>query len=484
MTFTTTSLAGLKVVLTTHRDTTQSLLMVELTAEAQVPPPTPSPMQIAFVIDRSGSMSGRKLEIAKAAVARFIRTLGPDDRVTVVAYDDEVDPIASKEVPSEALASRVERLDVGGSTNLYGGWVLGAKLVGRGGRVILLSDGQANCGRYTDARSLSRHAGISRNRFGVTTSTVGVGSDYDEALMAGMAQEGGGTHYFAHDASAIADAFSRERFSADAVLFTRIELRFGAERVPMGDLWGGETKRRVVRCGELDGRPGILKFTRRDAARSQKVEVPLPTEFGHDDGVRLEWLFQLAADAEGRMIEVRDPRTAGRMREELRAILLQLLAHPAADSEAVRSVITRLQASVQRLAELERDFREEDAVIHRKRSTQQAYNLRERAKAFTSFEDDRQEVLFAAQAAIHAPASGTLAIDPNAYALAKPDQWLGWCALPVGLEDGVLTVAVEDPRDGFIVADIRKALNIQVRTVFAGKTADIIRALLTEEAYR
>lgn len=156
------------------------------------------PLNLSLVIDRSGSMDGEPLEMAKAALVAALRQLRPEDRVSVVSFDDEV----TVEVPStlaldpEALIAQVRRITSGGSTALYDGWMAGATQVATHlnaqglNRVILLSDGQANHG-LTDAREIARRvAGLSDR--GVSTTTLGFGGHYDENLLLGMATAGDG----------------------------------------------------------------------------------------------------------------------------------------------------------------------------------------------------------------------------------------------------------------------------------------------------
>jgi secreted protein with Ig-like and vWFA domain len=109
------------------------------------------PVNLAIVLDRSGSMSGEKIRVAKVAVEEAIARLRPDDRFSVVAYDDVVDVvIESTPASAEARRGAIERLravDARGSTNLGEGWLRGCEqvarhLVDRGvNRCLLLTDG-------------------------------------------------------------------------------------------------------------------------------------------------------------------------------------------------------------------------------------------------------------------------------------------------------------------------------------------------------
>ena len=74
-----------------------------------------APIDIAFVIDRSGSMSGERLDLAKAAVSEALNHLGPEDRVTVVTFDHEIDVVqriaAVTPSISASLRHNLERME-------------------------------------------------------------------------------------------------------------------------------------------------------------------------------------------------------------------------------------------------------------------------------------------------------------------------------------------------------------------------------------
>lgn len=122
------------------------------------------PVHMSVDIDRSGSMSGDKRMQAATASARMVRSLTDQDRVAAIAFDVCVEILAGPKVPDEVLARRLERLDSRGSTNLYGGWLAGAKRAGRGGRVLRarmawrMSTAYSEAGRMLDRlKVLARH---------------------------------------------------------------------------------------------------------------------------------------------------------------------------------------------------------------------------------------------------------------------------------------------------------------------------------------
>lgn len=174
-----------------------------LRLEGEAPPDRDRvPLNLSLVLDRSGSMSGEKLDAARRAAAMLARRLSPRDTVSVVAFDDGVDLVAQPATgeAQEQLPGLIESIMCGGMTNLSGGWLRGRDLVadnlrdGGVNRVILLTDGQANVG-ITDPRKLT---GLCKQgtKKGVSTTTIGFGEDYDEDLLKAMADAGrGGTYY-------------------------------------------------------------------------------------------------------------------------------------------------------------------------------------------------------------------------------------------------------------------------------------------------
>jgi Ca-activated chloride channel family protein len=202
----------------------QAALLVRVTA-----PPLPAaarrvPLDVAFVLDRSGSMRSGKLDLAKEGVSLALSRLRDADLTALVAYDHEVATIQSLAAATPRLKAglrlALHGVDPGGSTYLSGGWLAGCQeladapaIAGDGDasrirRVILLTDGLANVG-LLDPRKLAEHAGQLRTR-SIATTTLGVGQDFDEGLLSAMAEAGGGNFQYAADAAALREFFARE----------------------------------------------------------------------------------------------------------------------------------------------------------------------------------------------------------------------------------------------------------------------------------
>jgi Ca-activated chloride channel family protein len=179
--------------------------LVEIAAPPATATATRPRVNVAFVLDRSGSMGGRnKIGFAKEALREGIERLASTDRFSVVVYDNDIEVVspgrmAEAEAKRDALRS-LQAVEPRGSTNLGEGWLRGAEQVATAldpeavNRVLLLTDGLANQG-ITDPAELERHAAGLRAR-GVSTSTFGVGEDFDERLLGAMADAGGGAFRF------------------------------------------------------------------------------------------------------------------------------------------------------------------------------------------------------------------------------------------------------------------------------------------------
>lgn len=161
-------------------------------------------------------MSGRPLDEAKRCARNIVDSLAPGDRAAIVAFDDEVERVAPLTAAADklALASSIEGITIGGSTDLHGGWRMGADelathLTGDDvHRVILLSDGCANRGE-TALEAITQQCKSLAQR-GVTTSTYGLGTNFNEALMLAMASAGRGNAYYGQTAADLAEPFEAE----------------------------------------------------------------------------------------------------------------------------------------------------------------------------------------------------------------------------------------------------------------------------------
>lgn len=189
-----------------------------------------TPKRLSLVVDRSGSMSGQPLREALKCVQHIAECMTPQDRISVVVYDDNVKvlmPLGPVISPG-GLQRLLETVDSGGSTNLFGGWEDGAKQLEKGldssiSRVILLSDGQANHG-LLEQDSIEKHCREWLAK-GVSTTTVGLGSGFNEDLMIAMAKAGGGQQYYGQTAADLFDSFDEELSLLQALCLRQLSLK-------------------------------------------------------------------------------------------------------------------------------------------------------------------------------------------------------------------------------------------------------------------
>lgn len=188
------------------------------------------PLNVALVLDRSGSMEGEKLERAKDAAKMAVGFLDQRDVLSIVTYESGVQVLlpATRVSDKRRILQAIDRIESAGNTALFAGVSKGAreirKFLGRGrvNRIILLSDGLANVGpdRTGDLVDL----GISLRREGITVTTIGLGLDYNEDLMAGLAQASDGNHAFVREPADLARVFNLEFKDAFEVVASDVEL--------------------------------------------------------------------------------------------------------------------------------------------------------------------------------------------------------------------------------------------------------------------
>jgi Ca-activated chloride channel family protein len=189
-------------------------------------------VNMAIVLDKSGSMQGRKIQHAKQAAIKAVQMLGPNDIVSVVTYDTTVHVLvpATKASDRHNIINAINQIQAGGSTALFGGVSKGAyevrKFISdkRVNRVILLSDGLANHGPSTPGElgALGRSLGSE----GITVSTIGLGLDYNEDLMTQLAMNSDGNHMFAETPEDVARAFEAELGDVLSVVAQEVSIVF------------------------------------------------------------------------------------------------------------------------------------------------------------------------------------------------------------------------------------------------------------------
>ncbi|MBN3875516.1 MULTISPECIES: vWA domain-containing protein [unclassified Nostoc] len=221
-------------------------------------------LNLSLVIDRSGSMAGAPLHHALKAAESVVDRLEPDDILSVVVYDDEVDSV----VPPQAVTNKstlknsIRKVRAGGITNLSGGWLKGCEHVKtrldpqKINRVLLLTDGHANMG-IQDPKILTATAGQKAEE-GIITTTLGFAQGFNEDLLIGMARAATGNFYFIQSIDEATEVFSIELDSLRAVvgqnLKVTLELADGVSLVDtlsLAKVSQNDAGKAVITLGEL-----------------------------------------------------------------------------------------------------------------------------------------------------------------------------------------------------------------------------------------
>src|SRR5688572_14095371 len=145
-------------------------------------------VNVGFVLDRSGSMKGEKIDRVRRAVARAIELLGPQDIASVVIFDHRTEVLipAAPVTDQSALKEKVSRIRDSGGTRIAPAVERGLREVERGTpesirRLILLTDGQ------TENEQECLHQADEAGRRGIPITALGVGQDWNEDLLIDMA---------------------------------------------------------------------------------------------------------------------------------------------------------------------------------------------------------------------------------------------------------------------------------------------------------
>ena len=255
---------------------------------------TPSRAQLSvhIVLDTSGSMSGQSIHDARQAAEAVVTKLAPTDDFSMVTFSDSAHvlvgdgPIGPRRAD---VLSRIERVEADGGTNISSGLDEGyaeahdASIPADAVRIVmLLSDGHAN-GGDTSPQSLADRAGRAFQD-GIQTSSFGLGTDFDAALMSRIADRGAGGYYYLADSTQIGLALSREIDARLQPVATAIELRvrlrpdIGATRVfgsrELTSMESAAVRQQEVAIDEQEQHKGIKSDRQNDAVGGMRFFIP------------------------------------------------------------------------------------------------------------------------------------------------------------------------------------------------------------------
>ncbi len=267
-----------------------------------------APVDLALVIDTSGSMEGAKIQAARASARSLVQHLADGDILSVDVFSDAARPLIppvrlTPETRARVLSTLAE-LGTGGSTNMFDGLQLAEMHVAQAPadhpvrRIVMISDGQANVGP-SSPEALGEVAGHALT-FGAQVTSLGVGLDYDERTLDAIAERTSGRLFHVGDPREMEGTLEREiallsSTMADQALIeivpapgveiagvdgARMEWGSGrVARVPLGALYAGQHREALVRVRLSPGAVGTqraiasVRLTFRDPSENDVERV-------------------------------------------------------------------------------------------------------------------------------------------------------------------------------------------------------------------
>lgn len=405
-------------------------LMLDLTAP-QNPKHASRPGQaVQVVLDRSGSMEGEPLDAAKGSLLKLVDRLALQDSFGLVAFDDSALVIVPTRLMADhdmpAMRKAIRNLKTGGSTDISAGYLLGLRELNRvqatgGATLLLVSDGHANAGE----KDPKFFADVSTKSAGekVTTSTIGLGTGYDETILEALAQGGGGAHRFAGTIDEAIGAIAAEvddlldKSIVNAVLrVTPTQVISGPpaieiiQRLPywvdgdtyvvqLGDLYSGENRRFVIdlRVPEIQSL-GLCKIADitveyLDLAQRQEISVTMPVNVNVVPGdvaagriadpiVRAERLILEAQTAKSLAVEEllsgKIKEASGRLKSAASSLRREASLIPVTDERSAESLAI-IRAEADEIEVLAQTAEDQEVMYSSKRMTE-SYSRKTRAR--------------------------------------------------------------------------------------------------------
>jgi Ca-activated chloride channel family protein len=239
------------------------------------------PLNLCLILDRSGSMEGPPMDYMKRACSYVVDLLEPNDVLSIVAFTDQAEVVmpARRVVNKALIKQHIDMLQVGNTTDLYGGIQVGANQIaslsspGYVNRALLFTDGEPTAGNK-DFASIVGQVAEQKTR-GITITALGFGMEYNEELLASIAKRSGGNYYYITRPELIPEIFRKELETLMNVVARNVKMRVHLSRwvqarqiynklptfgnrsaeVTLADLERGQTQTAIVEL-ELGNRPG------------------------------------------------------------------------------------------------------------------------------------------------------------------------------------------------------------------------------------
>jgi Ca-activated chloride channel family protein len=247
------------------------------------------PLNLCLVLDRSTSMQGMRLQQVKEATRQIIDRLHEEDTLSIVTFSDRAEVVlpARRGADKAILKSIVSTIQSGGGTEMLQGLIGGlqeleqGRSIGSVNHLILLTDGQT----YGDEEGCLQQSEYAAQR-GISLSTMGIGSDWNEDLLDAMATYSGGSSIYIESPRKVVETFRERIHSLAAVVAREVELSVRlTEGIKMRDVF--QVSPHITR---LDPQKATLNLG--------------PLESGQAKAVLLELLLKPLPSGEHRLLRI------------------------------------------------------------------------------------------------------------------------------------------------------------------------------------
>lgn len=184
------------------------------------------PVNLALVIDISGSMRGQKIKNAKEAAKLVVNSLKPTDSISVTIFSDEARAIvpATQVTDKYAIQSKIDKISILGGTRMYHGLEVASRELRRAAtdnsinRMIVLTDGETE----GEEQCMTIVRQEKQNKLGL--SAFGIGTEYNEDFLKEVSDVSLGSFYHLHDPQKIGEQFASELRSISAAVISDVKL--------------------------------------------------------------------------------------------------------------------------------------------------------------------------------------------------------------------------------------------------------------------
>ncbi len=185
------------------------------------------PFNLCLLLDRSGSMDGKKIENLKEAVKRVVDSLGEKDRISIVIFDDEVEALLTNQSPTNKaeIKNKIDSIIPRGGTQISDAMKKGMEEIKKGAsanmvnRMLLLTDGQT-----WDDEPKCEELSIEAKKAGISISAVGLGDEWNENLLISIGEKSGGDSYWIENPEDIMERFASEVSGLRGIVATNLNI--------------------------------------------------------------------------------------------------------------------------------------------------------------------------------------------------------------------------------------------------------------------